>query len=116
MIELRDELVAMPMRELRRVPFTASHHKWWLKLYRFDDEGNFAFCFESPKKRRYFFLASRGESCGRVTEAEVVLANGEEVANYYERWGDKPERLDAVLRLTPRHVLDRLLLLLDSIA
>ena len=115
MIELRDELYAMPMRELRHVPYTANRHKWWLKLYRFDDEGNFAFCFESPKKRRYFFSASRGENGGRVTEAEVVLANGEEVANYYERWGDKPERLDAVIRLTPKHILSRLYMLLDAI-
>lgn len=115
MNEMKAELYAMPMCELRHVPYTVNRHKWWLKLYRLGDDGNFAFCFESPKKRRYFFWSSRGKNGGRVTEAEVVLANGEEVANYYERWGDKPERLDAVIRLTPKHILDRLFVLLDAI-
>ena len=115
MIELRDELYAIPVCKCKRVPITVNHHKWWLVMYRLGYNGDFGFEFESPKKRRYFFRAKLGKNGGRVTEAAVVLANGEEVANYYERWGDKPERLDAVIRITPKHILDRLFVLLDAI-
>ena len=111
MIELKDELYAAPEDEQRNVPFTANHHKWWLRWYRFGDGGEFCFVFESPKTRRYSFWTGRG----RVTDADVVLANGETIASYYEAWGDKPERMDAVLRLTPKHILDRLFMLLDAI-
>lgn len=114
-MELRDELFAMPMREWQHVPFTANRHKWWLTLYRFGDGGDFFFAFASPKKRRYGFWVARGEHSGRVTDAEVALANGDTIADYREIWGDKPERLDAVLKLTPKHIRDRLSVLLDAI-
>ena len=59
---------------------------------------------------------TEGAEGGRVTSAEVVTANGERnVASYYKSWGDGPERMDAVLRLTPKHILDRLHMLLDAI-
>ena len=111
MIELKDELFAVPEYEWRRVPITANRHKWWLRWYRGDD-GNFFFCFESPKTRSYSFFAERG---GRVTDAHVALANGETIASYREVWSDKAKRLDAVIRLTPRHIIDRLIMLLDAI-
>ena len=50
-----------------------------------------------------------------MTDADVVLASGETIASYYEAWGDKPDRMDAVMRLTPRHILDKLVMLLDAI-
>ena len=111
MIALKDELYAMPMHEWRHVPYTVSRHKWWIKMYRFGDE-DYEFCFESPQKRRYFFHTSHD---GCVDGAEVALANGDTIADYREIWGDSPARLDAVLRLTPKHVLNRLFLLLDAI-
>ena len=116
MIELTAELFAMPMHVWRFVPITVNHHKWWLKMYRFGDDGNFYICFESPKKRRYSFRTELSENGrGRVTDADVALANGETIASYWEVWGDNPERMDAVIRLTPKHILDRLLMLLDAI-
>ena len=116
MIELRDELFAVPEDEWQHVPFTANRHKWWLLLCRFGDNGGFCFSFESPKKRMYSFYTEGGENGGRVTSAEVVVASGEmNVASYYESWGDGPERMDAVLKLTPKHIIDRLRVLLDAI-
>lgn len=115
MNELKDELYAIPMLEWRHVPFTANHHKWWLTLYRLGDDGNFLFYFESPRKRKYFFWAERGETRGRVTDAEVTAANGDTIDDYRQIRGDNPERLGAVIRLTPKHVLDRLFRLLDAI-
>ena len=115
MIEMKAELFAMHMHEWKHVPITVSHHKWWLKVYRIGDGGEFFVCFESPKKRRYSFWTERGKNGGRVTDAEVSLANGETIARYWESWGDKPERMDAVLRLTPKHIIDRLFVLLDAI-
>ena len=111
MIELRDELSSLPMHDWRFVPITVSRHKWWLKMYRFGDNANFYFCFVSPRGRRYSFRSERG----RVTDADVALANGETIASYWQGWCDTAERLDAVVRLTPRHILDRLLMLLDAI-
>ena len=111
MIELRDELFAVPVSVWQIVPITANHHKWWLRWYRFDADGRFFFSFTSPKKRCYFFFAERG----RVTYAAVDIAHGETIASYWDVWGDSPERLDAVIRLTPKHILDRLQLLLDAI-
>ena len=116
MLEMKDELFAAPLYNWQHVPITVNRHKWWLQWHRIGDDGSFGFVFTSPKGRRYFFFAERGENgYGRVTDAEVSLANGETIARYWESWGDKPERMDAVLRLTPKHVIDRLSLLLDAI-
>ena len=115
MIELREELFAAPLYDWQHVPIMVNRHKWWLQWYRIGDDGSFVFSFVSPKGRRYFFFAERGENGGKVTDAEVSLANGETIARYWESWGDKPERMDAVLRLTPKHIIDRLFLLLDAI-
>ena len=116
MIELRDELYAAPEDEWRHVPITANRHKWWLRWYRWDDEdGRFCFEFISPKKRSYAFFAERGKHGGRVTYADVALAHGETIASYWEVWGDTADRLDAVMRLTPKHIIDRMQLLLDAI-
>ena len=115
MIEMKDELFAMPMHDLRSVPITVNHHKWWLKMCRFGDNGNFFFRFKSARGRLYSFWTARGENGGRVTEADVARANGETIADYCESWGDKADRLEAVLRLTPKHILDRLSMLLDAI-
>ena len=114
MIELKDELYAAPEYEWQHVPFTANRHKWWLRWYRRDD-GDFFFAFVSPKKRSYSFFAERGKHGGRVTDADVALANGRTIASYWEVWGDNTEKMDAVIRLTPKHILDRLFVLLDAI-
>ena len=114
MIEIKDELYATPEYEWRHVPVTVNHHKWWLRWYRRED--GFFFAFVSPKKRCYSFFAERGKhGHGRVTDADVALANGDTIASYWEVWGDKPERMDAVIRLTPKHILNRLFTLLDAI-
>ena len=115
MIDMKDELFAAPIYEWHHVPYTVNHHKWSLQWYRMGDDGNFFFSFVSPKKRRYSFYTARGKNGGKVTDADVGCANGEMIASYWESWGDKPERMDAVLRLTPTHVLDRLSVLLDAI-
>ena len=113
MIELKDELFAAPIDDLEwyRVPFTENHHKWLLLWCRSGDR-EFCFSFVSPKKRRYSFYTEGG----RVTGADIAGAdNSARIASYWEVWGDKPERMDAVLRLTPKHVIDRLFVLLDAI-
>ena len=116
MIEMKDELFAAPVDEWNSVPFTVNRHKWWLHWYRIGDNGNFGFVFASPKGRTYTFFVERGKNgYGRATDAEIALANGETIARYWEIWGDKPERMDAVLRLTPKHIIDRLFVLLDAI-
>ena len=115
MIELKDKLLAAPIGEWNRVPFTENHHKWWLQWYRTGDAGNFGFSFVSPKGRRYFFFAERCENGGIMIDADVALANGKTIASHWDSWGDSPARMDAVLRLTPTHVLDRLAVLLDAI-
>ena len=116
MIELRDELFAMPRYEWRHMPITANRHKWWLKMYRFGDKATYYVCFVSPKGRRYSFRTGRGKAGrGRVTYADVANANGEAIASYWEFWGDSPERMDAVIRLTPKHIIDRLIMLLAAI-
>ena len=116
MIDLTDELYTVPEYEWRHVPIMVNHHKWWLRWYRLDEEGRFFFSFISPKKRCYAFFTERGrDGHGRVTDADVTLANGDTIASYWEVWGDKPDRLDAVIRLTPKHVLHRLSTLLDAI-
>ena len=113
MIELRDELFAVPEYEWRHVPFTANRHKWWLRWYRGDD-GEFFFAFDSPKKRCYSVFAERWTSGRwRVTEASVTSACGKSIASYRNVWGD--ERLDAVMRLTRSHIIDKLYMLLDAI-
>ena len=114
MIELKDELFAAPADVWNRVPFTASRHKWLLRWYRRDDDG-FFFAFVSPRKRSYSFFAKRGKDGGRVTDADVATAHGDTIASYWEVWGDRPDRLDAVIRLTPKHIIDRLHVLLDAI-
>lgn len=115
MIEIKDALFAAPVNDWQRVPITENRHKWWLDWYRIGDDGNFCFVFVSPKKRKYTFFVERGKNGRRVTVAYVALANGETIASYYEDWGDKTERMDAVLRLTPKHIIDRLFVLLDAI-
>ena len=111
MIELKDELFAAPVDEWQHVPIAENHHKWWLRWYRIGDGGKFCFAFESPKGRRYSIITERG----RVTNADITLANGKMIASYWPSWGDKPEKMDAVIRLTPTHILDRLSVLLDAI-
>ena len=112
MIELRDELYAAPTYEWRHVPITANRHKWWLHWYRSGGDRDFVcLTFESPRNRRYTYYIEQG----KVTDADVALADGSMLASYWPSWGDSPARLDAVLRLTPKHVLDRLSLLLDAI-
>ena len=116
MIELKNELFAAPIDEWRRVPFTENRHKWLLEWCRFGDDCGFCFSFVSPKGRMYSFYTEGGENSGGVASAEVVVANGEmNVASYYESLGDKIDRLEAVIRLTPEHVLNRLSVLLDAI-
>ena len=115
MIDLKDELFAMPVYDWKCVPITVNHHKWWLKMYRAADDGNFCFCFESPKKRRYSFFTELKNGRVRLIDADVALANGTKIASYWEAWGDSPERMDAVIRLTPKHILHRLSMLLDAI-
>ena len=110
MTDLKDELYAAPEYEWRHVPFTANRHKWWLRWYRRED-GEFFFAFISPRKRCYSFFAADG----RVTDADVAIASGKTIASYWEVWGDKPERMDDVIRLTPKHILRRLHTLLDAI-
>ena len=111
MIELRDELFAAPVYDWQYVPIVVNRHKWRLQWYRLRDAGNFCFSFVSPKQRRYTFCTDGG----RVVDAAVALANGDKIASYWEVWGDAPERMDAVIRLTPKHILDRLFVLLDAI-
>ena len=115
MIEIKDELFAAPADAWNRVSFAVNHHKWLLLWCRFGDNGNFFFRFKSARGRLYSFWTARGENGGRVTEADVARANGETIADYCESWGDSPERMDAVLSLTPKHILDRLFVLLDAI-
>ena len=116
MIELKDELLAAPVNDWQRVPLTVNRHKWLLLWYRIGDNGEFCFSFVSPKKRRYTFYTELGANGGRVIGADIAGAdNGARIAWYWEDWGDKPERMDAVLRLTPKHIIDRLSVLLDAI-
>lgn len=117
MNELKNELFAAPIDAWNRVSYTVNHHKWLLLWCRFGDDGGFCFSFVSPKQRMYSFYTEGGKNgYGRVTSAEVVVASGEmNVASYYESWGDKLDRLDAILRLTPKHIIDRLSVLLDAI-
>ena len=116
MIELKNELFAAPIYEWRHVPFTENHHKWWLQWYKIGDDGEFFFSFVSPRKRRYSFYTERGANGGRVIGADIAGAdNGARIASYWESWGDSPARMDAVLRLTPKHIIDRLFVLLDAI-
>ena len=115
MIELRDALFAAPEYEWRHVPFTANRHKWWLRWYRGDD-GEFFFGFVSPKGRSYSYLAERWPGGrGRVTDASITIAHGDTIASYRYVWGNSPEGLDAVIRLTPKHILRKLSMLLDAI-
>lgn len=118
MIELtKDELFAAPADVWHSVSYTVNHHKWGLLWCRFGDDCGFCFAFVSPRGRMYSFYTEGGENnSGRVASAEIVVASGEmNVASFYESWDDKPERMDAVLRLTPKHVIDRLIVLLYAI-
>ena len=113
MIELtKDELLAALIDDWHVTPYTANHHKWLLEWYRSGDDGEFVFCFVSPRKRRYTYYTDGG----RVIGAEIVVASGDKnIVSYYESWGDKLDRLDTVLRLTPKHIIDRLIVLLYAI-
>ena len=110
MTDLREELFAAPVYTLQTVPFTASRHKWLLRWYRGDD-GDFVFTFVSPQRRSYLVLVAYG----RVTDASVVTADGYSIASYRDSWGDSPEGLDDVIRLIPKHIINRLHTLLDAI-
>ena len=113
MIELKDELFAAPADVWNRVPFAVSRHKWLLLWCRFGDNCGFCLSFVSPRGRMYSYYP---DSHGIVTSAEVVVADGgQNVASYYKSWGDKLTRLEAVIGLTPKHILDRLHMLLDAI-
>ena len=117
MIDLRNELYAVPEYEWRHVPITVSRHKWQLRWYRGDD-GEFFFAFDSPKQRRYSCFVERDGGRGgrgRVTDASVITARGYSIASYRDVWGDAPQRMDAVIRLTPKHILDKLSMLLDAV-
>ena len=120
MTELRDELLAAPAYDYRYVPITVSRHKWWLQWCRRDD-GGFFFTFSSPRGRRYSYCVERGKrgtggtGTTTVTYADVEIAHGEAIASYSEAWGDTAKRLDAVIRLTPRHIIDKMSMLLDAI-
>ena len=111
---MKDELFAAQPYEWQDVPYTVNRHKWLLQWYR-EGDGNFGFVFDSPRGRRYSFSTERGKNGVRVTIADVVASKGKPLAIYWESWGDKPERMDAVLRLTPQHIIDRLRMLLDAI-
>lgn len=112
MIELKNELFAAPIGKWNRVSFAVNHHRWRLQWQRIGDGEDFFFMFVSPKKRRYSFYTVQG---GKVTDADVARADGELIASYCEEYGDKPARLDDVLRLTPEHIMNRLFVLLDAI-
>ena len=115
MIELKDELCAAPVYTRQDVPITANRHLWRLQWYRWDDE-EFFFAFYSPKKRRYSFFVERWPGGrGKVTEASVTTAHGESIASYRYVWGDGHEGMDDVIRLTPKHILRKLSMLLDAI-
>ena len=115
MIVLKDDLLVAPADVWHRAPFAANHHKWLLEWCRFGNDCGFCFSFVSPRGRMYSFYTGGGSYHGIVTGAEVVVANGDKTVASYDRWDDKLDRLDAVVRLTPRHILDRLHMLLDAI-
>ena len=121
MIELKDELLAAelfaaPIGEWNVIPFFENHHKWSFQWCEFGDDGVFFFSFISPKKRRYSYYVERAEYIGsRVSGADVYSADGARIASWWEIQHDKAEKLDAVIRLTPKHVIDRLFVLLDAI-
>ena len=81
MIDLKDELYAVPKYEWRHVPFVVNRHKWWLLWHRLDEEGRFYFSFISPEKRRYSFRTERKDGRGRVTDADVAIASGKTIAS-----------------------------------
>ena len=112
LIELKEELNAGLLYDWNVIPFAENRHKWLLEWYRSGDDGDFCFSFVSPRRRRYAFFTAHG----RVIGTEIAGPdNGASIANYWESWGDSPARLDAILRLTPQHVLRRLYTLLDAI-
>ena len=112
MNELKEELNAAQLYDWNVIPFTENRHKWLLEWYRAGDDGDFCFSFVSPRRRRYSFYTEDG----RVIGADIAGPdNGARIASYWPSWGDKPERMDAVIRLTPKHVLNRLFTLLDAI-
>ena len=115
MIDLKDELYATPEYEWRHIPITVSRHKWRMRWYHGDD-GEFFFEFVSPRKRSYSFFVERWtKGRARVTDASVTSANGKTITSYRYVWGNDPHGMDAVIRLTPKHIIDRLHTLLDAI-
>ena len=114
MIDLKDELLSASECEERHIPFTVSRHKWWLRWYHVE-AGVFFFEFVSPRKRSYSFFTERGENGWRVSDADIVTGNGKTIASYWEAWGDAPQRMDAIIKLTPNHIINRLYTLLDAI-
>lgn len=110
--ELKDELNAALIYDWNVIPITENHHKWLLGWYRYGDDGEYCFTFISPRKRRYTYYVDGG----RVIGADIAgHDNGARIAQYWAEWGDKLDRLDAVLRLTPRHIQRRLYMLLEAI-
>lgn len=113
MNELKDELNAALIDDWHVTPIAANHHKWLLEWYKSGDDEEFCFSFVSPRKRRYTYYVDGG----RVTSADIAGPdNGARIAYYCEEWGDKRDRLDAILRLTPKHIIDRLYVLLSAIS
>lgn len=111
MDELKDELNAAPIDDWNVISYTENRHKWMLQWYRYGDDA-FCFSFVSPKRRRYSFFSEDG----RVIGADIAGSdNGARIASYWDSWGDSPARLNAVLRLTPEHIIDRLFMLLDTL-
>lgn len=112
MNELKDELNAALINDWHVTSITENRHKWLLEWYRSGDDGEFVFVFVSPKKRRYAYYTAGG----RVIGADIAGPdNGARIAWYWKYWGDKLDRLDAVLRRTPRHIQRRLYVLLGAI-
>lgn len=98
MNELKDELNAALIYDWHVIPITENHHKWLLEWYRSGDDDRFVFVFVSPRGRRYAYYTKGG----RVIDTDVSGT-------------DNGAKLDAVLRLTPRHIQYRLYVLLGAI-
>lgn len=110
MIELKDELFNAPIEmKWYRVPYMVNHHKWVLLWCRSGDR-EYCFSFVSPANQWYTYYTEGGIVIG----ADAAGADGA-IAWYHKGWGDKLDKLDAVLRLTPTHIIDRLFALLDTI-
>lgn len=112
MNELKDELNAALLEDWHTTPIMENHHKWLLEWYKSSGDGAFVFVFVSPRRRRYAYYIDGGKVIG----ADIAGPdNGARIAWYWADWGDKLDRLDAIVRRTPRHIINRLCVLLDAI-